>query len=145
MNRTLLAATLLALTLALAPASALALEGGQDEPSVGMKLLDATLVRPPSLVAAAGATAVYLATLPLTWPTGIATETGRYLLIVPWRWTSARFLGDFHTYKDGRALDDWNSGELALRRGQYRSVIEREGFEKLVEKLETQIAELSAQ
>ena len=35
--------------------------------------------------------------------------------------------------------------ELAIRRGQYRSVIEREGFPQLVETLEERIDELSQQ
>ena len=106
MNRTAIAATCLALALLLAPTSALALEGGHPEPSVGMKILDALVIRPPSLLATLGSTAAYLGTLPFTYPTGIAPEVGRYMMIVPWRWTTARFLGDFHHYKDGRTVDD---------------------------------------
>lgn len=47
-----------------------------------------------------------------------------------------------------RVLDvqlDGAISELAMRRGQYRSVIDREGFPELVEALETQVEELSGE
>ena len=65
----------------------------RNEASVGMKLLDALIVRPTSLVVAFAGTGLYLGTTPLTVPTGMATKTGKYLYREPWKYTSGRPLG----------------------------------------------------
>jgi len=67
--------------------------GRRSDASVGMKLLDAIVVRPTSLVFALATSGVYLGTTPLTVPTGMAQETAKYLYRKPWQYTSGRPLG----------------------------------------------------
>ncbi len=67
--------------------------GRRNQASVGMKLLDAILVRPTSLVVAFAGTGLYLGTTPLTGLTGYADKTGKYLFSKPWEYTAGRPLG----------------------------------------------------
>ena len=90
LSATILAATMIMTT----PATSHA--GKRNDASVGMKLLDAIVVRPTSLVMAFAGTGIYLGTTPLTVPTGMANKTGKYLYRTPWKYTSGRPLGVWH-------------------------------------------------
>ena len=86
----------------LAPAGASQAHGTESHTNFGMKLLDGAVVRPISMVGAFAGTGVYLATWPLTFFTNVATEAADVMVVVPWRWTARRHLGDFLRYQDGR-------------------------------------------
>lgn len=70
--------------------------GNRGEGNVGMKLLDAIVVRPTSMVWAFVGTGLYLGTTPLSVPTGIADKTAKYLYRKPWKYTAGRPLGAWH-------------------------------------------------
>jgi hypothetical protein len=76
-----------------------------------MKLVDATLVRPFTAVGATLGSALFLATAPLTYVTGVAVEANQVLMVAPWRFTAGRYLGDFNSYKDSRTV----TGRLQAR------------------------------
>lgn len=76
----------------------------REQPTTGMKLLDLLLVRPVSIIGSALATAFYLATVPITFPSGVSEPAARILVEAPWRYTGMRYLGDFHHYKDGNPI-----------------------------------------
>lgn len=85
----------LALSLTLAPTAGLA------HPGVADKILDVAVVRPLGLLFALSGTGLYLGTMPLTYMTGLSEPAARFLVLAPWRYTSARVVGDFGTYQDG--------------------------------------------
>ena len=86
--------TILAVTMTMAtPATSHARKHKQA--SAGRKLVDATLVRPISMVLSLVGTGLYLGTTPLTVPTGIADETAEYLYRRPWEYTHGRPLGSW--------------------------------------------------
>jgi hypothetical protein len=62
---------------------------------VGLKLVDAVLVRPPMFVLSLVGSGLYLGTTPLTVPTGIADQTAKVLYRRPWKFTNGRRLGQF--------------------------------------------------
>ena len=74
---------------------------GYEEPSVGMKVVDAVLVRPPMMMASLVSTAVYIAISPITFLTGIGQPMATAMVELPWRFTADRYLGDFDHYKHG--------------------------------------------
>jgi hypothetical protein len=76
----------------------------REQPTVGMKVLDLLLVRPLSIVGSALSTAFYLATVPITFPSGVSEPAARIFVEAPWRYTGMRYLGDFKHYKDGNPI-----------------------------------------
>ena len=72
------------------------------EPDWQSQLGDAVLVRPLALVGAIATTAVFVGTLPLSFPMGIGDECANVLMEGPWRFASGRVLGDLRRYNDGR-------------------------------------------
>ena len=85
--------------------------GTESHASFGMKLMDATLVRPFSAVGATLGSALFVATAPLTFFTGVGVEANQVLMLAPWRFTAGRYLGDFNSYKDARTV----TGRLQAR------------------------------
>ncbi len=91
----------LTMSMLLAAPAAMAEQG--DAP-VGMKILDFVLVRPTSFVISIVSTAVFIGTVPLTFPMGVSYDLGNYMVIVPWRYTSSREYGNFSEYRDHRTI-----------------------------------------
>jgi hypothetical protein len=97
-----LAVLTLALSLLLfAPGQASAQGRGSPYTPFGMKVLDVGLVRPAMLATSVVANAFFLGTLPLTFPIGVSEQSAYLFVIAPWRFTAARFPGDFGAYVDG--------------------------------------------
>ena len=105
------------LTLALASlvlgssAGVSAADGTESRANFGLKLVDATLVRPAALIGASISTALFLGTLPLTFVTGVGVEAADVLVLAPWRFAAVRYLGDFDSYTDSRSA----TGRLKTR------------------------------
>jgi len=76
----------------------------QEEPTVGMKVLDLLAIRPLSIVVSSASTAFYIVTVPITFPAGVSERAARILVEAPWRYTGMRYLGDFKHYKDGNPI-----------------------------------------
>ncbi len=76
----------------------------REQPTTGMKVLDLLLVRPLSIIGSSISTAFFLATVPITFPSGVSEPAARILVEAPWRYTGMRYLGDFHHYKDGNPI-----------------------------------------
>ncbi len=76
----------------------------REQPTTGMKVLDLLLVRPLSIVGSCISTGFFFATVPITFPSGVAEPAARILVEAPWRYTGMRYLGDFHHYKDGHPI-----------------------------------------
>ncbi len=76
----------------------------RQNPSVGIKVLDILVVRPVSACVAATTTAFCVGTMPVAYIIGIGEPSARILIEAPWRFTAARYLGDFHNYKDGKPI-----------------------------------------
>ena len=85
--------------------------GVESRPNFGVKLVDAALVRPATLIGASISTALFLGTLPVTFLTGVAVEAADVLVLAPWRFTAVRYLGDFDSYTDSRSA----TGRLTTR------------------------------
>jgi hypothetical protein len=98
--KVLICAVLTAAVLLTAPA---AMAEPQDAP-VGMKILDFVLVRPTSFVISLVSTAVFIGTVPLTYPLGFSYDLGNYMVQAPWRYTSSRYYGNFSEYRDDRTV-----------------------------------------
>jgi hypothetical protein len=98
--RILICAVLTMSMLLVAPA---AMAEPADAP-VGLKILDFVLVRPTSFVISAASTAVFIGTVPLTFPMGVSQDLGTYMVVVPWRYTSSRHYGNFSEYRDDRNI-----------------------------------------
>jgi hypothetical protein len=84
-----------------APASA---APGPSGTSTGVQIADVAVVRPVSLVVAFASTGFFFGTLPLTWLTGVGVPSTYLFLIAPWRYTAAREVGEFDTYRDGGTI-----------------------------------------
>jgi hypothetical protein len=69
-----------------------------------LMILDIAIVRPVSAVVATGLTGVCIGSMPLAFVAGVGEESARILVEAPWRFTGARYLGDFHNYKDGEPI-----------------------------------------
>ena len=67
----------------------------------GLKVVDVALVRPGMLVASIAANAFFFGTLPLTFPIGVSEQSAYLFVVAPWRFTAARFPGEFGMYVDG--------------------------------------------
>ncbi len=93
---------LIAMVIALSSPVAYGEEVGQS--NVGMKILDLLVVRPLSICVSTASTAFYLATSPITFPAGVSEPAARILVEAPWRYTGARYLGEFDRYKDGNPI-----------------------------------------
>jgi hypothetical protein len=86
------------------------------EPSGGIKALDVLLVRPLSLLGSVVSTGLFIGTLPLTAPTGIAEEAAYAMVAAPWRFTGGRHIGEWSRYKDGRDIRGWSLDAPQQRR-----------------------------
>jgi hypothetical protein len=96
------AAVALAILVWLGPLSAAA--AGRQDPHWSMKALDIAIARPVSLAVSSVSTGLFFGTLPLTFLIGVGDESTYVLLFAPWRYTAARYVGDFAEYKDGRTI-----------------------------------------
>jgi hypothetical protein len=47
---------------------------------------------------------VFIGSLPLTFPAGVSEPAARVLVEFPWKFTGARYLGEFHHYKNGEPI-----------------------------------------
>jgi len=66
------------------------------EPKDGMEIAaDVLIVRPVSLVAAIVGTAVFIVALPFSIPSGSVEQSGKLLVVDPFKYTFARPVGDF--------------------------------------------------
>ncbi|MDX9816211.1 MAG: hypothetical protein RBT06_04660 [Smithellaceae bacterium] len=74
------------------------------EPSVGIKVVDILLVRPPCAVGSIISTAVYLAICIPAFIIGVDEPAAQYLVEAPWRFTSYRYIGEFNHYKDEQPI-----------------------------------------
>jgi hypothetical protein len=87
-------------------ASAVSAESASSKENapVVLKIIDLAIVRPVSAVVATGLTGVCIGSMPLAYVAGVGEESARILVEAPWRFTGARYLGDFHNYKDGEPI-----------------------------------------
>lgn len=108
MKRIGIAIALIGALLTVTPSTAMAIEPERPSTNVGLKILDAMLVRPICLVGSIASTAVGLAGAMLTFPMGMADEVVTYTIIAPWRFTNSRYLGDFRYYEDGGTITGAN-------------------------------------
>lgn len=76
----------------------------RENPTTGMKVLDLLLVRPVSALVSCASTAFCVGTMPLAFVIGVGEQSARVLVEAPWRFTAARYLGDFHHYRDGKPI-----------------------------------------
>ncbi len=75
------------------------------QPNVGLKIVDAVLVRIPMIAASSVSTGVFIAISPVVSIMGIGEPMARAMVETPWRFTAARPLGDFTgATKDGRPI-----------------------------------------
>ena len=100
MKRSSVALAVVVLLLLAAPVSAQASEA--SEAPFAQKLLDVALVRPITMVGAFASTALCVGLSPLTYFTGVGVASVDYLVVAPWRFTAARYPGEFDGYVDGR-------------------------------------------
>lgn len=77
------------------------------EAHVGLKIVDVALVRLPMFALSLGSTVLYIATLPLTIPTGTSIDLAARMVQVPWRFTARRPYGNFSQYEDRRTVEGW--------------------------------------
>ena len=96
----------MALSISILFSSSVAFADGmeREQPTTGMKALDLFLVRPLCIVGSTLSTAFYLATVPISFPSGVSEPAARILVEAPWRYTGMRYLGDFKHYKDGNPI-----------------------------------------
>jgi hypothetical protein len=90
--------------LVMASSSALADNLEREHPSGTVKVVDFVMIRPLSIVVSTACTAVFLGSLPLTFPAGVSEPAARILVESPWKFTGARYLGEFRRYKDGEPI-----------------------------------------
>jgi len=108
--RILICTVLTAVTLLAAPAAMAERDDGPQPGSLApgwLMAIDLVLVRPPSFILSIASTAVYVASLPITYPIGAASgprSLGPYMVNVPWRFTAMRYYGDFGEYRDHRTI-----------------------------------------
>lgn len=80
--------------------------------------IDLVLVRPPSIVLSIASTAIFVASLPITFPIGAATgprSLPTYLVEAPWRFATSRYYGDFARYRDHRTITGREIRDRAAR------------------------------
>lgn len=97
MKRIGITVALVAALLLATPGLASAVAPDRSEPCVGLKIVDAVLVRPPSLVASIAASALGVVVVPFTLPFGTDVARGMSddIFGSAWRFTFKRPLGDF--------------------------------------------------
>ena len=78
-----------------------ALARAEAPPGTASKVLDVAFVRPLCMIGSWVTTGIFLGTLPITFMTGVSEGAADVLVLAPWRFTSARYAGDFERYKDG--------------------------------------------
>jgi hypothetical protein len=83
------------------PGQAAAQSRGLSYTPVGLKVVDIALVRPVMVGVSFAANAFFLGTLPFTWPIGVSEQSAYLFMVAPWRFTAARFPGEFGLYVDG--------------------------------------------
>jgi hypothetical protein len=97
-----LASLLIALAFLLClPGQADARTRGSSYTPFGLKVVDVALVRPGMVAVSVASNAFFLATLPLTFPIGVSEQSATLFVVAPWRFTAARFPGEFDAYLDG--------------------------------------------
>lgn len=105
--RNLICTVLIAVTLLFAPAAMAERDDGPEPASDWMMAVDYVLVRPNGLWISVLSTGVFIALLPITYPTGAATgpsSLATYMVTAPWRFTTSRHPGNFAEYRDHRTL-----------------------------------------
>ncbi len=101
---------LTAVTLLAAPAAMAERDDGPVPGSLApgwLMAIDLVLVRPPCFVLSIASTAIFVASLPITYPIGAATgprSLRTYIVNAPWRFTTSRYYGDFARYRDHRTI-----------------------------------------
>jgi hypothetical protein len=94
-----------AMTMLLAAPAAMAERDDGPEPAPGwLMAVDFIFVRPPSWIGAIASTGIFLASLPITYPIGVSSHLGTYMVTVPWRFMSGRYFGNFVDYRDHRTI-----------------------------------------
>ena len=108
--RILICTVMTAITLLAAPAAMAERDDGPESGDLApgwLMAIDFVFVRPPSFLISIASTAVFVATLPITYPIGAATgpkQLGTYLVAAPWRFTTSRYYGNFTEYRDHRTI-----------------------------------------
>jgi hypothetical protein len=103
--RILICTMLTIVTLLAAPAAMAERDDGPEPANGWLMALDFVFVRPPSFVLSLASMTIFTASLPITYPIGVASShLGTYMVTVPWRFTSARYFGDFANYRDHRTI-----------------------------------------
>ena len=105
--RIMICAVITVATLLIAPVAMADERAAQHNGSIGMQILDLALVRPVAIAVAAASTTLYVGTLPLTYPIGIAGDVAPYMVMAPWRFMSTRYFGNFSEYRDHRSIEGW--------------------------------------
>ena len=101
----LLSIALIIFTVAFISESVLAQEiENRESPSVGLKIIDLFIVRPPCVPIAIISTAIHIGFSPLTYLTGIGEQSARVLVEAPWRFIGERRWGYSNQYKDGKPI-----------------------------------------
>jgi len=117
--RILICTVLTAVTFLAAPAAMAERDDGPQPGSLApgwLMAIDFVLVRPLSGVLSSASTAVFIATVPITYFIGAATgprSLGTYIVTAPWRFTTSRYYGDFAEYRDHRTI----TGRLIIDEG----------------------------
>jgi hypothetical protein len=91
-------------TLLAAPAAMAERDDGPAPAPGWLMALDFVFVRPPSFAISIASTGVFIGSLPITFPIGTSTHLGTYMIKAPWRYTTARYFGNFHEYRDPRTI-----------------------------------------
>ncbi len=76
----------------------------QQEPPLGLQILDVVLVRPVCVIGSAVSTAAYLLISPLTYLMGLGEPVARAMVEAPWRFTASRYVGQFDHYTDEKPI-----------------------------------------
>jgi len=71
-----------------------------EEPSVGLKVVDAVFVRPPCVAISMASTLAFCAIAVPAYIIGIADPLAMAMVDAPWRFTAERHLGEFNHYRD---------------------------------------------
>ncbi|MDD4592775.1 MAG: hypothetical protein PHG06_20475 [Parabacteroides sp.] len=85
----------------------------KHDPSAGLMIVDALLVRPTCLTGAIISSATFVAIAIPVHLLGYSTRLSKAMVYAPWRFTSYRNLGEFGTYKDGKNMigGEWEESE----------------------------------
>jgi len=75
-----------------------------QQPSVGEKVVDALLVRPPCAIGAFLSTGVYLVIALPVHIIGVSDIVARAMVEAPWRFTHYRYLGEYDHYIDEKPI-----------------------------------------